>query len=127
VAEPRSDRLAYTQVGFLENRSFEILRLEITGQDRSVMEYRFQDEQLDPRLEEKLFRFGPPPGPRWSRPTAGRIGDRGRASSFRRMDSDLELAAASEPRLNPCPRRSWSFSSRDLAAEPAPPATDSKR
>jgi len=62
VAEPRSDRLAYTQVGFLVNSSFEILRLEITGQDRSAMEYRFDGEQLNPRLDEGLFRFQPPPG-----------------------------------------------------------------
>jgi len=62
VAEPRSDRLAYTQVGFLVNSSFEILRLEITGQDRSVMEYRFEAERLNPPLEEGLFRFQPPAG-----------------------------------------------------------------
>jgi len=62
VAEPRSDRLAYSQVGFLVNDSFEILRLEITGQDRSVMEYRFEGERLNPPLEESLFRFQAPPG-----------------------------------------------------------------
>jgi len=62
VAEPASDRLAYTQVGFLVNNSFEINRLEITGQDRSVMEFRFEGERLNPPLEESLFRFQPPPG-----------------------------------------------------------------
>jgi len=62
VAEARSDRLPYTQVGFLVNAAYEIRRLEITGQDRSVMEFRFEDERLNPRLDEKLFRFEPPPG-----------------------------------------------------------------
>ena len=63
VAEPASDRLAYTQVGFLVNNAFEIIRLEITGQDGSVMEYRFEGERLNPPLEESLFRFpAPPPG-----------------------------------------------------------------
>jgi len=62
VAEPKSDRLAYTQVGFLVNNSFVIMRLEVTGQDRSVMEYRFEAERMNPPLEESLFRFQPPPG-----------------------------------------------------------------
>ncbi len=62
VAEPRSDRLAYTQVGFLVNPSYEIRKLEITGQDRAVMEFRFEDERVNPRLDENLFRFQPPPG-----------------------------------------------------------------
>jgi outer membrane lipoprotein carrier protein len=62
VAEPRSDRLAYSQVGFLVNASYEIRRLEITGQDRSTMEYRFEGEKLNPPLEERLFRFQAPAG-----------------------------------------------------------------
>lgn len=62
VAEPRSDRLAYTQVGFLVTAEYEIRRVEITGHDSSVMEYRFEGEKLNPRLEESLFRFQPPPG-----------------------------------------------------------------
>lgn len=62
VAEPRSDRLAYAQVGFLVNTAFEIKRLEVTGQDQSVMEYRFEGERLNPPLEESLFRFQTPPG-----------------------------------------------------------------
>ncbi len=62
VAEPRSDRLAYTQVGFLVDGSFGIKRLEITGQDQSVMDYRFEGERMNPPLEESLFRFQPPAG-----------------------------------------------------------------
>lgn len=62
VAEPWSDRLAYTRVGFLVDAAFRIKRLEITGQDDSVMEYRFEGERLNPPLEESLFRFQPPPG-----------------------------------------------------------------
>ena len=62
VAEPRSGNLAYTQVAFLVTPAFEIRRLEVTGQDRSVMEFRFAGEKLNPRLEEKLFRFLPGPG-----------------------------------------------------------------
>jgi len=62
VAEPRSDSLAYTQVAFLVTPAFEIRRLEVTGQDRSVMEFRFAGEKLNPRLAEKLFRFVPGPG-----------------------------------------------------------------
>jgi outer membrane lipoprotein carrier protein len=61
-AVPKSDRLLYTRVAFLVTPSFEIRRLEVTGQDRSVMEFRFENEKLNPRLDEALFRFVPPPG-----------------------------------------------------------------
>jgi len=55
VAEPKSDRLLFTQVGFLVNPSYEIRRLEVTGQDRSVMEFRFEAEKLNPRSKSACF------------------------------------------------------------------------
>jgi len=42
--------------------AFEIRELEITGQDNSVMQFRFQDEKLNPPLSEALFRFEAPAG-----------------------------------------------------------------
>jgi outer membrane lipoprotein carrier protein len=62
VAEPRSDNLAFTQVAFLVTPTHQIRRLEVTGQDRSVMDFRFAGEKLNPPLDEKLFRFVPGPG-----------------------------------------------------------------
>ncbi|MEK7405969.1 MAG: outer membrane lipoprotein carrier protein LolA, partial [Acidobacteriota bacterium] len=62
VAEPKSDQLAYREVEFLVTPEFQIRRLRVTGQDRSVMEFRFDRERLNPPLSEKLFQFDPPPG-----------------------------------------------------------------
>jgi len=62
TAEPRSDRLPYTQVEFMIGPAFEIRELRVTGQDSSIMEFRFEDERLNPRLADKLFEFQPPKG-----------------------------------------------------------------
>lgn len=62
VAEPKSDQLAYTQVEFLVNPQFQIRALRITGQDRSVMEFRFDQERINPPLKDNLFEFTPPAG-----------------------------------------------------------------
>ncbi len=62
TAEPKSDQAPYTQVEFLVTPAHEIRFLRITGQDRSVMEFRFEKERLNPPLAESLFRFVPPPG-----------------------------------------------------------------
>lgn len=62
TAEPRSDRAPFTQVEFRVGPAFEIRELEVTGQDNSVMLYRFENEKLNPPLSDKLFRFQPPPG-----------------------------------------------------------------
>ncbi len=62
TAEPRSDRMPYTQVEFTVGPSFEIREVEITGEDNSIMQFRFENEKLNPRLKDKLFEFQPPPG-----------------------------------------------------------------
>jgi outer membrane lipoprotein carrier protein len=62
AAEPRSDRAPFSQVEFRVGPAFEIRELEITGQDNSVMQFRFQDEKLNPPLSEALFRFEAPAG-----------------------------------------------------------------
>lgn len=62
TAEPRSDRAPYAQVSFRVGPDFEIRELEITGEENSVMHFRFEQEKLNPPLGENLFRFQPPPG-----------------------------------------------------------------
>ena len=62
TAEPKSDQAPYTEVEFVVTPSNAIRYLRITGQDRSVMEFRFAGEKLNPALAESLFRFAPPPG-----------------------------------------------------------------
>ncbi len=62
TALPRSDRAPFHSVSFLVGESFEILRLEIEGEDGSTMSFRFSEERLNPPLARELFRFEPPPG-----------------------------------------------------------------
>ena len=62
TAEPKSPNLPYSRVEFLVAPSFEILRLRVTGQDRSLLDFTFDGERVNPALDEKLFRFTPPPG-----------------------------------------------------------------
>lgn len=62
TAEPKSDRLVYTEVEFLVDGRDRIRQLRIRGQDRSIMEFRFQDERINPPLREDLFVFRAPAG-----------------------------------------------------------------
>jgi outer membrane lipoprotein carrier protein len=61
-AEPKSNRSPYSQVEFVVTPAREIRYLKVIGQDRSVMEFRFTKEKLNPPLAESLFRFETPPG-----------------------------------------------------------------
>ena len=62
TAQPKSDQAPYSEVEFVVTPSHEIRYLRVTGQDQSVMEFRFSNESLNPSLAENLFRFVPPPG-----------------------------------------------------------------
>jgi outer membrane lipoprotein carrier protein len=62
TAEPKSNKLPYTKVEFVVTLQYEIRYLHITGQDHSVMEFRFSREKLNPPLPDQMFRFQPPPG-----------------------------------------------------------------
>jgi outer membrane lipoprotein carrier protein len=62
VADPKSDRAAFTQVEFVVTPSRQIRYVKVVGQDRSIMEFRFSSEKLNPTLSESLFRFEIPPG-----------------------------------------------------------------
>jgi outer membrane lipoprotein carrier protein len=62
TAKPRSTKAPYTEVRFLLLPNLQISRLRVMGQDQSVMEFTFKDEKLNPKLDDKLFQFTPPPG-----------------------------------------------------------------
>jgi outer membrane lipoprotein carrier protein len=62
TAEPKSPDLAYTKVEFEVTPEFQIRRLLVTGQDRSVQDFHFDQEKLNPPLNAKLFQFELPPG-----------------------------------------------------------------
>jgi len=62
IAEPKSENLAYSKVEFLATPEGEILRVRITGQDQSKLDFTFSNEQLNVPVAPSLFTFHPPPG-----------------------------------------------------------------
>ena len=62
TAIPNSDQAAYTQVEFLIAPTSEIRRVKITGQDRSILDFTFSNEQLNAPVTASMFAFTPPPG-----------------------------------------------------------------
>jgi outer membrane lipoprotein carrier protein len=62
TAEPKSDRLPYRQVTFTVGPEARIRRMLIIGQDESRLEFGFDQEVLNPKLDDKLFRFQMPAG-----------------------------------------------------------------
>ena len=61
-AQPKSDNLPYTQVEFVINQAHEIQRVQVTGYDKSVIDFRFGNEVMNPKLESRLFQFQMPAG-----------------------------------------------------------------
>lgn len=61
-AEPKSDNLPYSAVEFVVGPQNRIQSVKVTGFDRSILEFRFDDEKVDPALDDKLFRFQVPKG-----------------------------------------------------------------
>jgi outer membrane lipoprotein carrier protein len=61
-AEPNSDALPYSRVEFLIAPDARIRRLRVYGQDRSVMDFAFEQEKLGIPVDGKLFSFKPPVG-----------------------------------------------------------------
>jgi len=62
TAEPKNDSLPYTRVEFVVDKDAQIRRVQVTGYDKSVLEFEFDQEKLNPPLEAKLFQFVMPPG-----------------------------------------------------------------
>ena len=61
-AEPKSDNLPYSSVEFVVTPSSQIREVKVTGFDRSIYDFTFEQEKLDPPLDAKLFQFQTPPG-----------------------------------------------------------------
>jgi len=62
VGEPKSSRSPYSEVVFVVTPDYRIRRLEVHGQDQSVMEFLFSDEAVNPPLSDGLFEFQMPKG-----------------------------------------------------------------
>ena len=57
AAEPRSGNLPYTHVEFLVTPEARIRRVQVTGQDQSILDFAFEQERLNPPLAAKMFEF----------------------------------------------------------------------
>jgi outer membrane lipoprotein carrier protein len=62
VALPKSRKAPYETVEFLVTPEFRIRRLVVTGHDRSVMEFDFSEEKINPQVANDLFVFKMPRG-----------------------------------------------------------------
>ena len=62
AAQPKSDNLPYTAVEFLVASDGRIRNVKVTRYDNSIMNYGFDQEKLNPQLDDKLFRFQMPSG-----------------------------------------------------------------
>ena len=62
TAEPKTDNLPYSAVEFVVGPESRIQMVKVTGFDRAVIEFRFEDEKVDPPLDAKLFTFQVPKG-----------------------------------------------------------------
>jgi outer membrane lipoprotein carrier protein len=61
-AEPKSASLPYLAVEFVVAPDYRIRRVRVTGQDRSVFDFQFEEEKVNPPIDDRIFRFTPPPG-----------------------------------------------------------------
>jgi outer membrane lipoprotein carrier protein len=62
AALPKSERAPFIRVLFAVSADNAIRRLVVEGVDGSVQEFRFANEQLNPKVSEAIFRFAVPAG-----------------------------------------------------------------
>ncbi len=61
-AEPKTANLPYVSVEFVVTPDYRIRRVQVVGQDRSVLEFTFENEKVNLPLDNALFRLKVPPG-----------------------------------------------------------------
>ncbi len=71
TATAKSDKLPYDHVEMWINPASEIRKLTVNGQDHSLLTYEFEQEKLNPPVDESRFRFRMPPGATLVEPQAG--------------------------------------------------------
>ncbi|HKE25855.1 MAG TPA: outer membrane lipoprotein carrier protein LolA [Bryobacteraceae bacterium] len=62
TAEPKTDNLPYSAVEFLVQVDGIIRQVKVTAFDKSIIDFTFSEEKMDPPLDAKLFQFQMPPG-----------------------------------------------------------------
>jgi outer membrane lipoprotein carrier protein len=62
TAIPKSDKLPYSEISFLAAPDSSIRNLEVKGQDNSLLQFTFENEKKDPKIQDSLFHFEAPAG-----------------------------------------------------------------
>jgi outer membrane lipoprotein carrier protein len=62
LADPKSDTLPYSEVEFLISAQNQIREVKVTGFDKSILIYSFDQEKLNLPVDPKLFQLRVPPG-----------------------------------------------------------------
>ena len=62
TAEPKSDSLPYQAVEFVVADQDRIREVKVTAFDKSILDFTFDQEKVNPPLDSKLFQFTPPAG-----------------------------------------------------------------
>ena len=62
LAEPKTDNLPYSAVEFVVAPDSHIREVKVTGFDKSILVFTFDQERVDPPLDNKLFVFQLPKG-----------------------------------------------------------------
>ena len=68
---PKSDKLPYTEVSFLTSLSARIEHVRVVGQDRSIIDFDFSAEVINPAIADQLFHFQIPAGAEYIDSTKG--------------------------------------------------------
>ncbi len=62
TGEPKTDNLPYSEVEFVVTPEYRIRDVKVIGFDKSILEFSFDQERVDPVLDAKLFQFEIPKG-----------------------------------------------------------------
>ncbi|MBI3279306.1 MAG: outer membrane lipoprotein carrier protein LolA [Acidobacteria bacterium] len=75
AAVPKSDKLPYQKVEFAVSPAFEIRKLDVYGYDATTLSFVFENERLNPPVDDKLFKFKLPPGAKYIDSSAEQTGN----------------------------------------------------
>jgi outer membrane lipoprotein carrier protein len=62
TAEPKTDNLPYSNVEFVVAPDARIREVKVTGFDKSILHFTFDQERQNPALDARLFKFEAPKG-----------------------------------------------------------------
>lgn len=71
TAHAKTDKLPYEYILMLVSPDFSIHKLVVTGQDKSILIFNFDQERLNPAIDDAQFKFKMPPGATLVNPESG--------------------------------------------------------